>query len=78
MFNKCNKLKKINISKFDISKCESIIAMFQLCENMKEINMINWDMPNLKYENEYKENSIDNLFKGCKKLKKIKISGNIK
>ena len=52
--------------------------MFQNCENIEEIDMINWDMSNLKYENQYKHNPIDWLFNGCKKLKKIRISGNIK
>ena len=78
MFNKCYKLKKIDVSKFDTSKCENISTMFQNCENIEEIDMINWDMSNLKYENEYKLNPIDWLFNGCKKLKRIKISGNIK
>ena len=78
MFNGCKNLKKIDVSKFNTSKCENIRAMFQYCENIEEIDMINWDMSNLKYENEYKENSIDYLFFDCKKLKKIRISGNIK
>ena len=72
MFNKCYKLKKIDVSKFDTSKCENISAMFQRCENIEEIDMINWDMSNLKYENEFKENPIECLFNNCKKLKKIK------
>ena len=78
MFNGCKNLKNIDVSKFNSSKCENIRAMFQYCENIEEINMINWDMSNLKYENEYKQNPIDYLFFDCKKLKKIKISGNIK
>ena len=78
MFNECKNLKKIDVSKFNTSKCENIRAMFQNCHSIEEIDMINWDMSNLKYENKYKENPIDGLFNGCKKLKKIKISGNIK
>ena len=78
MFNKCYKLKKIDVSKFDTSKCENIRAMFQNCHSIEEIDMINWDMSNLKYENEFKYNPIDYLFYNCKELKKIKISGNIK
>ena len=53
--------------------------MFQNCNSITEIDMINWDMSNLKYEGEYhKDNPIDYLFDGCSKLKKIKISGNLK
>ena len=55
-----------------------IYGMFSHCYNIEEIDMINWDMSNLKYENEFKLNPIDYLFYDCKKLKKIKISGNIK
>ena len=75
MFCNCYSIKKIDVSKFNISKCESIRGMFCNCKNIKEIDMINWDMSNLKYTN---NNPIDYLFYGCKKLRKIKISGNIK
>ena len=78
MFNACHNLKKIDVSKFDSSNCEIIYGMFWNCYNIEEIDMINWDMSNLKYENEFKLNPIDYLFCNCKKLKKIKISGNIK
>ena len=78
MFRDCNNLKKIDVSKFDSSNCEIILGMFYHCYNIEEIDMINWDMSNLKYENEFKLNPIDYLFYDCKKLKKIKISGNIK
>ena len=79
MFRYCYNLKKIDVSKFNSSKCETINLMFQDCKNITEIDMINWDMSNLKYAGEYhKDNPIDYLFDGCSKLKKIKISGNLK
>ena len=79
MFAGCNNLKKIDVSKFNSSKCETIFCMFCDCKSITEIDMINWDMSNLKYEGEYhKDNPIDYLFDGCSKLKKIKISGNLK
>ena len=78
MFCDCYNLNNIDVSKFDSSNCEIIYGMFSHCYNIEEIDMINWDMSNLKYENEFKLNPIDYLFNNCKKLKKIKISGNIK
>ena len=53
--------------------------MFEDCKSITEIDMINWDMSNLKYYGEYhKENPIDWMFYGCSNLTKIKISGNLK
>ena len=79
MFYNCNNLKKIDVSKFNSSKCETIYGMFQDCKSITEIDMINWDMSNLKYDNDYcKGNPIDCLFYNCKNLKKIKISGDLK
>ena len=48
MFFGCSSLKVIDVSKFDSSKCENIIGMFYNCENITEINMINWNMKNIK------------------------------
>ena len=67
----------IDVSNFKASQCENINGMFNGCSCITEIDMIKWDMSNLKYENEYKENPIRNLFLECKKLEKIKISGNL-
>ena len=51
------------------------------CENLCEINMINWDMSNLYIQNTNEkdrqfEGSIENLFNGCNNLKQIKMSSN--
>ena len=78
MFSGCEKLVKIDVSKFNTSKCENIYGMFINCYCISEIDMINWDMSNLKYENENRDNPIGDLFHNCKKLQKIKISGNLK
>ena len=78
MFQNCINLKKINVSTFNSSKCETINGMFYGCESITEIDMINWDMSNLKYDNDYKQNPIDYLFSKCSNIKKIKISGNLK
>ena len=79
MFYNCNNLKKIDVSKFNSSKCETIYGMIWDCKSITEIDMINWDMSNLKYDNDYyKENPIDYLFQYCSNLKKIKLSVNLK
>ena len=55
MFWGCKKLEKIDVSKFDSSKCTSIFSMFKNCENIRQIDMINWDMGQLgkKYPDNY-------------------------
>ena len=78
MFHKRYSLKKIDVSKFNSSKCETINNMFNGCKSITEIDMINWDMSNLKYSDNENGNSIDYLFNNCSNLKKIKITGNIK
>ena len=50
--------------------------MFRYCENLCEIDMINWDMRNLSMFRKSKIQSINHLFDGCKKLKLIKMSSN--
>ena len=78
MLERCRNLKKIDVSKFNSSKCEEIKCMFYLCENLNEIDMINWDMSNFKsYEGSCVNGPINHLFYHCKKLSKIKISGNL-
>ena len=46
--------------------------MFRYCENLSEINMLNWDMSRL----ERKRSGINYLFLGCGSLKNIKMSSN--
>ena len=54
MFYCCSSLKIIDVSKFDSSKCQNIIGMFYHCQNINEINMINWNMENIKNQkNDY-------------------------
>ena len=75
MFCNCYKLKMIDVSHFNSSKCETIHGIFKNCYEINEIDMINWDMFNLEYNI---NNPIDSMFYNCGKLKKIKISGNLK
>ena len=54
MFYGCSSLKIVDVSKFDSSKCQNIIGMFFNCQNITEINMINWNMENIKNQkNDY-------------------------
>ena len=73
MFKNCEKLKKINVSKFNSSKCEAIDEMFWGCSNIKEIDMINWNMSSISIK---KMQGINGLFLGCRNLKNIKMSSN--
>ena len=62
MFWGCKKLEKIDISKFDSSKCTSIFSMFKNCENIRQNDMINWDMGQL--EKKYPDNYYYPYFQG--------------
>ena len=48
MFKSCKQLKKIDVSKFNSSKCLSIDGMFCGCNKLNEINMINWNMNSIE------------------------------
>ena len=62
-------LEKIDVSKFNTSKCENINSMFERCYKLTEIDMFNWDISNLNF-NDGKKNPINGLFYDCKNLKK--------
>ena len=63
------------MSEFNISSCENIKNMFNVCENITEINMLEWDMSKIKRFNE-SSNVLEDLFKSYKKLENIKINFN--
>ena len=48
MFEGCLNLKKVDVSKFNSSKCGDISQMFLNCKNITEIDMLNWNLNNLK------------------------------
>ena len=70
------------LQKFNSSKCESISRMFKDCKNITEIDMLNWNLYNLKISSGgflfhyFRDKSIDELFYRCKKLNKIKLNTN--
>lgn len=65
LFNKCYKLKSVDVSKLDVSGCSSISQMFQNCEAMEEI-ICPLDASGCT--------SISQMFYQCKKAKRIDIS----
>ena len=48
MFCGFKKLEKIDVSKFDSSKCTFIFSMFKNYDNISQIDMINLDMGQLE------------------------------
>ena len=75
MFCGCINLRELDVSKFKSSKCEYISQMFKNCKSITEINMINWNLENLK-DSWVFGNGIEDLFCGCKKLNNIKLNTN--
>ena len=67
MFNRCNNLKNINLSHFDIQNVKFICYMFYECENLKNLNLSNF---------KNNDNGVDmsNMFDKCKNLKMLDIS----
>ena len=76
MFDGCFKLKSIDVSKFNSSKCKDINHMFRDCNSITEINMFNWDMSSLQKDKD--GFFLYGIFDGCNNLKTIIMSGNYK
>ena len=68
MFNRCSKLKEINVSNFKTKNCEYIDYMFEDCSSIECIDMLNWDM------NKIEMDDIEGLFANCSNLKSIKMN----
>ena len=63
-FKDCTHLKKVFLSKTDMSKIISMESMFENCENLEEISDTSlWNVENIK--------SMERLFYSCKKLKSV-------
>jgi len=64
MFDDCVQLKKVDLSRINMSKIISMESMFENCENLVEISDTSlWNVENVK--------SMKHLFYSCKKLKCI-------
>jgi surface protein len=49
MFNECNSLKILNLSKFDTSSVNNMKKMFYNCYSLKVIDLSNFNMENVKF-----------------------------
>lgn len=67
-WNYCKKLKHItNLETFDVSHVKLFNLTFKLCNSIDEINMSNWNMPNVT--------DIDWTFQQCFLVKELDFSG---
>lgn len=67
MFSGCSKLKKIDISNFNFTKCHYIINFFAGCTNLEEIN-------GLEKLGHTKAVSLTGIFMKCEKLNELDLS----
>lgn len=61
------KLKKLDLSHFDVSKVTDFTAMFYRCEYLEELNITGWKTTSAT--------TFDNLFNRCSSLKSVDVSG---
>lgn len=68
MFNKCENLKNLDLSNFNILDNTNLIHMFNGCSNLEKL-----DLSSLKIGN---NNKINNIFDEMTKIKEIKVNVN--
>ena len=66
LFENCNQLEEIDISKFNMASVTDINSMFFNCEKLKKIDTRNFDTS--------KVTNISNLFEGCKTITELDLS----
>ena len=66
MFKLLTKVKKIDLSSFDLSKVKNMKEMFKFCYSLEEINFGNFDLKNVT--------NIEEMFMYCIHLKKNNLS----
>ena len=69
MFNSCSSLTSINLSNFNTNNVKNMNSMFYGCSSLKSIDISNFNCDNIT-----KTYYMENMFKGCNKLK----IGNVK
>jgi surface protein len=62
-FNKCEKIKSIDLSGLDLSQVESFKETFNECENLEEVNFSNVDVSSVE--------NTEEMFNNCPKLKRL-------
>ena len=67
MFFGCKSLESLNLSSWDVSKCENMTGLFNNCESLKELDLSSWDVSNVKY--------IGIIFARCLRLQTLDLSG---
>ena len=68
MFNKCNNLKDINLSHFEIQNANLLCFMFSECDNLTNLNLSNFK------NNSNGEIDMTHMFDKCMNLKILDIS----
>ena len=58
MFYKCNSLKSIDVSNWNVSNVEYMWDMFRGCSSLKNIDVSKWDVGNVI--------NMRGMFNGCK------------
>ena len=69
MFWGCKSLKYLDLSNFDTSNVYNMNNMFEYCESLESLDLSNFNV------REPYDNSIDNMFWGCSKLKTVYMRG---
>ena len=59
MFENCQSLKEIDVSKFDTGNVYTVSNMFKNCERLKKINIREFNTKNLKFAHSMFENCYD-------------------
>ena len=69
MFWGCKSLKYLDLSNFDTSNVYNMNNMFEYCESLESLDLSNFNV------REPYDNSINNMFWGCSKLKTVYMRG---
>ena len=63
MFNACNEITNIDVSKWNTSKVKNMRWMFKTCFKLKSLDITNWDTSNVT--------NMESMFDSCRDLKSI-------
>ena len=66
MFFGCGQLKKIDMSKWDVSNVTTMYHMFADCRKLETVNMTSWNTESLT--------NVDGMFNDCRSMKSVDVS----